>query len=122
MYFQLLFVRLSQQGLPHLPISCTLDFTHPMPAAFPSQPLDWHLASKTGTTSQYAETCDAIVRPLLGKDYSSTEEVNKDLNSVCKKITDAVNSLIQRKKIKGCNCASASHHPIPSGEWLFSAY
>ena len=98
----------------HLPISCTLDFTyvrHPMPAAFPSQPLDWHLASKTGTTSQYGETCDAIVPPLLGKDYSesSTEEVNEDSKSMCKKITDAANSLIQIKKSGKLNDPTLSH-------------
>ena len=34
------------------------------------------------------------------KDYSSIEEINEDINVVCKKITDAANNLIKKKKSK----------------------
>ena len=87
----------------HLPILCSLNLTHvrhPISTAFPTKRLDWSQAFKTGTIAQYAKSCDDIARPLLGKDYSYIEEVNEDIHAVCRKITDAANSLIQRKKVK----------------------
>ena len=87
----------------HLPILCSLNLTHvrhPISTAFPTKHLDWSQAFKTGTIAQYAKSCDDIARPLLGKDYSCIEEVKEDIHAVCRKITDAANSLIQRKKVK----------------------
>ena len=87
----------------HLAILCTLDLAHlrhPAPFAFPPQPLDWNHASMTGATTQYAKTCDDIIRPLLGKDYFSIEEVDADLKFVCKEVTEAAISLVEKKKIK----------------------
>ena len=83
----------------HLPIYSTFDLTHvrhPIPPAFPFQHLDWYQAKKTGLATQYARICNETVSPLLGKDYSSIEEINV----VCKKITDAANNLIKKKKSK----------------------
>ena len=85
----------------HLPIRCTFDLSHvrhPSSPAFPIRHLDWYQAKKTGSVTQYARFCNEIVTPLLEKDYSSIEEVNDDIKAVCKKVTDAANNLIQRKK------------------------
>ena len=84
----------------HLAILCTLDLAHlrhPAPFAFPPQPLDWNHSSTTGATTQYVKTCDDIIRPLLGKDYSSIEEVDADLKFVCKEgeRSNIVSSLLE---------------------------
>ena len=71
----------------HLATLCSLDLAHVRHAvspAFPSQPLDWPQASETAATTQYAKTCDDIVRPLLGKNYSSIEEVEDYIKTVRK--------------------------------------
>ena len=85
----------------HLSIKCCLDLSHlrcPTILAFPKQPLNWVQGEKSLSTSDYAKETDNVAHPLLGKDYTSIEEIEGDLQHVCQKLVEAADLLIPRKK------------------------
>ena len=67
----------------HLPIVTrfTLDqsIMSPPPPSSGFVPLNWNRGHDDGSTSIYATRTDNLVRPLLGKDYSSVQEIENDL-------------------------------------------
>ena len=85
----------------HLSIKCCLDLSHlrcPTILAFPKQPLNRVQGEKSLSTSKYAKETDNVAHPLLGKDYTSIEEIEGDLQHVCQKLVEAADLLIPRKK------------------------
>ena len=71
-----------------------------MSPAFPTQPLDWKVGAKYFHTIKYANTCDNITHPFVGKEYSSTEEIECDLQHISTDIVKRAELFIPRKKSK----------------------
>lgn len=85
----------------HLPIRCTINISHlrhPSPPAFLSQSLNWVAGAKQQHTLMYANATNEIVHPLLNKDYSSIDEIEHDLQTVCKELVKCAEVLIPKKK------------------------
>ena len=70
----------------HLPIVTKLDFKPLLSSTKVSSrcpPLDWARSLSDGSANTYATLSDDLVRPLMDKDYSSIEELEKDISHVC---------------------------------------
>ena len=65
--------------------------------AFPTQPLDWKVGAKYFHTIKYANACDNITHPFIGKEYSSIEEIECDLRHTCTEIVKTAELIIPRK-------------------------
>ena len=84
----------------HLPIRCKIDLPHlrfPPPPAFPSQSLNWAAGKKELHTLKYAF---AIARPLLNNDYTTIDEIECDLQCVCKNLIQSAEALIPKRRFK----------------------
>ena len=70
----------------HLPIVTKLDFKPLLSSTKVSNccpPLDWTRSLSDGSADTYAALSDDMVRPLMDRDYSSIEELEKDISHVC---------------------------------------
>ena len=65
--------------------------------AFPTQPLAWKVGAKYFHTIKYANACDNITHPFIGKEYSSIEEIECDLRHTCTEIVKTAELIIPRK-------------------------
>ena len=85
----------------HLAINCAINSSHLRrvpPPAFPSQPLNWAGQENQLHTLKYANATNEIVYPLLDKDYTSVDEIECDLQSVCKSLVQCAEAVIPKKK------------------------
>ena len=84
--------------------------------AFPTQPLDWKAGAKYFHTVKYANACDNITRPFIGKEYSSIEEIECDLQHICTEIVRTADLFIPRKKVQATEKIMTKLSPIYAGK------
>ena len=95
----------------HLPILTKLAFQHQLPLKEPpkkSVRLDWDLAARDGSASMYAAQVEAIVNPLLEKDYFSIDEIEADLLIVSNAMVSISSSTIP--PMKSSKRPQGKHH------------
>ena len=92
----------------HLPVKVKLDWC--MEERDPPTPrgrqINWKKACQEGLTTEYAMRVDAIVRPLLGLQYSSVEDLSQEIDVVASKMEqaafDTLPLVTQENPIKTC--------------------
>ena len=85
----------------HLPVAIHLSIPTPYCCTtHPTARLNWKAALEDGTVSAYAATVDEVIRPLLGKSYTSPAEVEDVLNLVSTNLSMAASSLITQGRTK----------------------
>ena len=83
-----------------LPIKCSLDVSN---IRYPTQPaslLDWAKGKKSLQASLYAAATDDIVRPMLGKEFDTIDELNDEIQHVCGDLANAAEQFIPKKEFK----------------------
>ncbi len=63
-----------------------------------SPQLNWEQAAHDGSSSMYASQVEEIVKPLLGRDYTSVAEIESDLVFVCKAMVSISSTTIPPMK------------------------
>ena len=85
----------------HLPLSITLLLpTVPTVRAPPSTRLDWPTAVRIKSTDTYAAALGDFIRPLLGRTYNSTAEIDQEVHLVSEQILRVASLLIPTIKQK----------------------
>ena len=83
----------------HLPLSVSLNLS---PEANHESPilkrLDWKKGSCDGSTFQFATGINALLRPLIGKTYTSPSELEEEINSVATNILQSASTTIPQFK------------------------
>ena len=95
----------------HLPILTKLASQHQPPSQeAPKKPvrLNWDLAARDGSALTYAAQVEAIINPLLEKDYSSIDEIEADLLIVSKAMVSISSSIIPH--VKSSNLPQGKRH------------
>ena len=97
----------------HLPVSCSLDISHlrSEPATtFPTSSLDWAKAGRSREVMLlYSKATDDIVRPLMEKDYSCIDDLDQDVQHVCRAVVEAGDRLIPKKSSSKVRDRTLSH-------------
>ncbi len=85
----------------HLPLSISLSMpleSNLKPPTF--QRLDWKKASNDGSTAQFATLVNGLLRPQIGKEYTSPCELEQEIESVANEILQAAIATIPQFKPK----------------------